>query len=70
MLTLHMRNVLFHQISPEMQQRLGVIATPVPDAPDKRLVYDLRAVACVRRQFKEMLTRIDPSVRPKNRRMG
>jgi hypothetical protein len=68
MLALHMRDVLFHQISPAMQDKIGIRADAVPSAPDKRLAYDLSSVACVSRRFRLMLSHIDPSPLPKNRR--
>ncbi|TYP87134.1 hypothetical protein [Blastococcus xanthinilyticus] len=70
MLALHMRDVLFHQISPAMQDKIGIRADAVPSAPDKRLAYDLSSVACVSRRFRLMLSHIDPSPLPKNRRMA
>jgi hypothetical protein len=70
MLALHMRDVLFHQISPQMQTEIGIRADVAPSAPDKRLAYDLSSVACVSRRFRSMLSHIDPSPLPKNRRMA
>ena len=70
MLALHMRDVLFHQISPKMQGEIGIRADLVPSAPDKRHAYDLSTVACVSRRFRTMLSHIDPSPLPKNRRMA
>jgi hypothetical protein len=70
MLALHMRDVLFHQISRAMQDKIGIRADVAPSAPDKRLAYDLSSVACVSRRFRLMLSHIDPSPLPKNRRMA
>lgn len=69
MLSLHMRDVLFHQISDKMKAKIGIRIQDVPPEPDKRLAYDLNTVACVRRRFRTMLLQIDPSPLPKNRRM-
>jgi hypothetical protein len=70
MLALHMRDVLFHQISPAMQDQIGIRADAVPSTPEQRLAYDLRSVASVSRRFRLMLSHIDPSPLPKNRRMA
>lgn len=69
MLTLHMRDVLFHQISDEMKTRIGIRIREVPPEPDARLAYDLNTVACVRRRFRNMIKQVDPSVLKKNLRL-
>ncbi|MGY1845455.1 hypothetical protein [Modestobacter sp. SYSU DS0875] len=70
MLITQFRDVLFHRISPAMQTRLAVrgATCPAKDATPAALRWDRAAEASVRRTLHRMLTQIDPSIYPKNRR--
>lgn len=68
MLLTKFRDLLFHRISPAMQDRLGVRDTTCPSDPRAALLFDRAAEASVRRTLHRMLNQIDPSIYPKNQR--
>ena len=68
MLLTKFRDILFHRISPAMQDRLGVRDVDCPADLREALLFDRAAEASVRRTLHRMLNQIDPSVYPKNRR--
>jgi hypothetical protein len=68
MLLTKFRDILFHRISPAMQDRLGVRDTACPTDPREALLFDRAAEASVRRTLHRMLNQVDPSIYPKNQR--
>lgn len=66
------RDLLAHQINPQMQDALGLRNFTCPhdatEEPDKRAAWDLNAEASVARAFHRMLAPLDPSIYVKNNR--